>query len=328
MRKTVLSSFILFGIAAVLFSCGEPSQKTLPAISGKVGEIGIIASRTQWESEIGDAIRGVLADEYPYIPQREPRYRLFNVPEENFNNIFQVHRNLFYVKIADTCSTGLRVQRDVWASPQTMLVVTAPSKDEAAQFISTNGNRIQDIFEEAERERVIVNAKAFPNKGLESAVSSLFGGSPYLPSNYTLKKQSNDFLWISYETSYTTQGIFIYKFPYEGSIQFSPKYLIDKRDEIMKAQVPATREGSYMITNTTLVPGFEMKQYGGREFAEVRTLWDTHNDFMGGPFISNAFLNPDKSEIIVIEGFVYAPKYDKRDYLRQVEALIYSWHWE
>lgn len=328
MRKTTLSSFILLGLAIVLVSCGEPSQKALPAISGKVGEIGIIASRTQWESEIGDAIRGVLADEYPYIPQREPRYRLFNVPEENFNNIFQVHRNLFYVKIADTCSTGMKVQRDVWASPQTMLVVTAPSKDEAAQFIASNGEKIQRVFEEAERERVIVNAKAFPNNGLETAVTAIFGGSPYFPSNYTLKKQSNDFLWISYETSYTTQGIFIYKFPYESNSQFTPKYLIDKRDEVMKAQVPATREGSYMITNTTLVPGFEMKQYGGREFAEVRTLWDTHNDFMGGPFISNAFLNHDKSEIIVIEGFVYAPKYDKRDYLRQVEALIYSWHWE
>lgn len=320
--------FILLVLALGLISCKEPSQKALPAISGKVGEIGIIASRAQWESEIGDAIRGVLADEYPYIPQREPRYRLFNVPEDNFTNIFQVHRNLFYIKIADTCATGLKIQRDVWAAPQTMLVVTAPTKDEAAQFITANRDRIQEVFEEAERERVIVNAKAFPNNGLENTVTAIFGGSPYFPSNYTLKKQSSDFLWISYETSYTTQGIFIYKFPYEGGRQFTPKYLIDKRDEVMKAQVPATREGSYMITNTTIVPGFEMKQYGGREFAEVRTLWDTHNDFMGGPFISNAFLSPDKSEIIVIEGFVYAPKYDKRDYLRQVEALIYSWHWQ
>ena len=47
---------------------------------------------------------------------------------------------------------------------------------------------------------------------------------------------------------------------------------------------------------------------------------------MGGPFISDAFLSADGKNVIVIEGFVYAPKYDKRDYLRQVEAIIYSWH--
>lgn len=329
MKKILFTVLPVIALAMALVSCKETSEsKALPAISGKVGEIGIIASRPQWESEIGDAIREILADEYPYIPQREPRYRLFNVPEENFNNIFKVHRNLLYVKIADTCTTAMRVQRDVWASPQTMLVVTAPSKAEAARFITDNGAKIQGVFETAERERVIVNAKAFPNTSLENTIASLFGGTPYLPSNYTLKKQSNDFLWISYETTFTTQGIFIYQFPYEGNWQLTPKYLIDKRDEIMKVQVPATREGSYMITNTTIVPGFETKQFDGREFAEIRTLWDTHNDFMGGPFISDAFLSPDKSNVIVIEGFVYAPKYDKRDYLRQVEALIYSWHWQ
>jgi hypothetical protein len=26
----------------------------------------------------------------------------------------------------------------------------------------------------------------------------------------------------------------------------------------------------------------------------------------------------------MIDGFVYAPKYDKRDYMRQVEALMHS----
>jgi len=32
--------------------------------------------------------------------------------------------------------------------------------------------------------------------------------------------------------------------------------------------------------------------------------------------------------MIVMEGFVYAPKYDKRQYLRQVESVLYSFEWE
>jgi hypothetical protein len=31
--------------------------------------------------------------------------------------------------------------------------------------------------------------------------------------------------------------------------------------------------------------------------------------------------------MIGLEGFVYAPKFDKRQYLRQVEAIIYSFEW-
>jgi len=327
MKKSLFLSYTFMVIAiTTLVSC-ETKTKVLPSISGKAGEIGVISSRAQWEAEPGNAIRAVLADEFPYIPQREPRYRLFNVPEESFNNIFKVHRNLLYIKIEDTCKVGMKIRKNIWAEPQTMLVITAPNPINASEFIKEHTLQIREVFEKAERDRVVQNAIEFQNFTLTNEVTAQFGGSPYFPSSYTLKKQSRDFYWISYETSYTTQGIFIYSFPYEGTNQFTPKYLIEKRDEIMKDNVPATREGSYMITNTTIVPGFEWKKFEDREFAEVRTLWDTHNDFMGGPFISDAFLSQDGQQVIVIEGFVYAPKFDKRDYLRQLEAIIYSWHW-
>ena len=48
---------------------------------------------------------------------------------------------------------------------------------------------------------------------------------------------------------------------------------------------------------------------------------------MGGPFVSHSFYSPDGEDIIVAEAFVYAPRYDKRQYLRQVESLLYSWEW-
>jgi len=185
---------------------------------------------------------------------------------------------------------------------------------------------ICDAFEDAERERVIYNARKFENASLAVAVRSQFGGSPYFPSSYTLKKKTDDFVWISYETTYTTQGIFIYKFPYTSPEQFSLEALVAKRNEVLKENVPASLEGSYMITNPVIQPGYYQKEYKGRQFVEIRSLWETQNDYMGGPFISDAFLSSDGKDIIVIEGFVYAPKYDKRDYLRQVEAIIYSWH--
>lgn len=33
-------------------------------------------------------------------------------------------------------------------------------------------------------------------------------------------------------------------------------------------------------------------------------------------------------DIIVLEAFVFAPRYDKRQYLRQVESLLYSFEWK
>jgi hypothetical protein len=43
--------------------------------------------------------------------------------------------------------------------------------------------------------------------------------------------------------------------------------------------------------------------------------------------VTHVFYSPDGKYMIGLEGFVYAPKFDKRQYLRQVEAIIYSFEW-
>ena len=35
----------------------------------------------------------------------------------------------------------------------------------------------------------------------------------------------------------------------------------------------------------------------------------------------------DGKDIIVLDGFVYAPRYDKRHYVREVESIMYSFEW-
>lgn len=327
MKRIVKFAFLPLLAALLLVSCErKPSVK--PSISGKMGEIAVITSKANWESEAGNAIRSVLADDYGYLPQQEPRFNLFNVPKQSLSNIFQMHRNMFYLNIEDTCKLGMKVRRDIWSHPQTMLIISAPDAASAIRFITENGEKIVDVFENAERSRAINDALKFEEKSLRELVEITFGGSPYFPNGYSLKKRTEDFYWISYETSFTSQGIFIYKFPYKGTFQFTPAYLIEKRDEVMKANVPATREGSYMITNPVIVPGFKSVTFNDIEFTEIRSLWDTYNDFMGGPFISRACLSPDQREVIVIEGFVYAPKYNKRDYLRQLDYITSSFHWK
>ncbi|MDD2293742.1 MAG: DUF4837 family protein [Bacteroidales bacterium] len=330
MKQIKLLLMTLIGIITIAACSDKKAEKepSLPSISGKAGEIAVVSTKSQWEAEPGTSIRTVLAQDCPYLPQKEPLYTLFNVPQSAFNKVFQVHRNLMYISIDPTKDTiGMQVRKDIWARPQTMLTIFAPNEESAGKYIIDNSEIIISIFEQAERDRVIRNSKRYEEKDLRDFINGRIGGSPYFPSGYALKKQTPTFMWISYETSYTNQGIFIYRFPYKNATQFTPKYIVEKRDEVLKENVPASGENSYMITNPTIIPGFKWISYKGRDFAELRSLWDTHNDFMGGPFVSHSFLNRDSTEVIVVEGFVYAPKYDKRNYLRQVESIVYSFEW-
>ena len=96
----------------------------------------------------------------------------------------------------------------------------------------------------------------------------------------------------------------------------------------MKANVPGMFEGSYMTTSTAQEPTTRSLRYRGRAFMETRGFWEVHGDFVGGPFVSHSFYSPDGNDIIVLEAFVFAPRYDKRQYLRQVESLLYSFEWK
>ena len=49
---------------------------------------------------------------------------------------------------------------------------------------------------------------------------------------------------------------------------------------------------------------------------------------MGGPFVSHTFYSPDGKDLIVLEAFVHAPRFDKRQYLRQVESILSSFEWK
>ena len=45
---------------------------------------------------------------------------------------------------------------------------------------------------------------------------------------------------------------------------------------------------------------------------------------MGGPFVSLITKDEVNNRFVMIDGFVYAPKEDKRELLRQVEAILYT----
>ena len=143
-----------------------------------------------------------------------------------------------------------------------------------------------------------------------------------------LSSQTEDFIWIEYNPQYVTQGVLIYKYPVvDGEQMMDLDNILENSNRMLMNNVPGMFDNTYMTISDFARPSIEYKKYKGLDFAEIRGFWEVENDFMGGPFVSHAFYSKDGKEVIVLQGFVYAPKYDKRQYLRQVESVIYSFEW-
>lgn len=329
--KRILSYLALAMALIAMVSCSESKRKQalLPNISGKAGEVIVVIDKGQWEGAVGTTLRDTLACECPFLPQREPLYTLVNVAPGGFGQMFQVHRNIIIVNISsDVTEPGVIYRTDVWARPQCVIRINAADSETAVQLIKENSNRMRITLEQAERDRLIANARKYEELSLSPVVTSMVGGSPHFPAGYKLLKKTDDFIWISYVTEFTTQGIFIYKYPVvEGEDMMSLESFLAENNKVLKENVPGMFDNTYMMPSTFATPSIEYLKYKGRDFAQVRGFWEVYNDFMGGPFVAHAFYSPDGKEMIVLEAFVYAPRYDKRQYLRQVESVIYSFEW-
>lgn len=322
---------ILSALLALVGCAGKKASRTalLPNVSGKAGEVIIVIDRDSWEGDLGTGIRDLLASDCPYLAQREPLYSLANVPQGNFNNMFKIHRNILIVNIDPQLQKeGMVYQQDKWARPQSVAQINAFDRASAVKILSENGDVVREFFEQAERGRIIANSIKYEELSLRQPVEKLTGGIIHFPSGYRLKKETDNFLWIADEKQYTNQTVLIYRYPVTVSDPFTLENIIAKRNEIMQENVPGMFENTYMTTSMAIEPTTLSKKYHGIEFMETRGFWEVYNDYMGGPFVSHSFYSKDGKDIIVLEAFVYAPKYDKRRYLREVESLLFSFEWK
>lgn len=329
--KRILTYLFMAMAAISLISCSDAKRKQalLPNISGKAGEVIVVIDKGQWEGAVGTVLRDSLACECPFLPQSEPLYTLVNVAPNGFTQMFQIHRNIIIMNIKpDVTEPGVVFKNDVWARPQCVIRINAADSDTAVKLIKENSSNMTAVLEQAERDRVIANTKKYEELSLAPVVTEMVGGSPHFPSGYKIKKKTEDFIWIEYNPQYVTQGVLIYKYPVvDGEQMMDLDNILENSNRMLMNNVPGMFDNTYMTISDFARPSIEYKKYKGLDFAEIRGFWEVENDFMGGPFVSHAFYSKDGKEVIVLQGFVYAPKYDKRQYLRQVESVIYSFEW-
>ena len=326
--KRILSSILFcFAALAALVSCGN-SKNVLPGVSGKAGEVIVVIEKAHWDGELGDALREYLACDCDFLPQPEPLYNLAYVTPAGFTNMFQSHRNIIMVHIdQDVKEDGITFYNNKWARPQCIIMINAKGLDEAVAVVRRDYEKIRARLDQAERDRVVASARLYEAKEIRENVAERFGGSIVFPSGYVIKKINDSFAWIGNDNTYVYKDILVYRYPANGKDDLQPETIIAQRNRILKENVPGMFDGTYMTTSQVAEPKVSYINYKGHDFAETRGFWEVENDFMGGPFVSHSFYSLDGSEILVFEAFVYAPKYDKRQYMRQTESLLYSFQW-
>lgn len=321
MKKHFL--YIIPLVAWLLCSCQQTDF--MPNASGRPYEVLVVMDSVDWNAPHGRALFNVLDTDVPMLPQSERSFRISRTEKKDFDRILNIFRNIIIANIDKTqfTRTKMKFARNKYAMDQIVLTINSPSDEEFQKFCTEHRQDIVDFLTKMEMNRLIKELKKKNSKVTRELAKEIFECEVNAPIELTSFKRGKDFLWTSNNTPTGMMSIVMYSFPYEGPHIFNKQYLVNKRDSVMKVNLPGEKPGMYMATDTLCTMVKPINVHG--EYAmEMRGLWYMENDCMGGPYVSHHRVDTEKGKVIVIEGFVYAPEKMKRGLIRRLEGSLYT----
>lgn len=327
-RDKILSSLYL-GLIVLMGSCvssTESTQDLLPSSSGKYGEVLVVVDTSLSNGPIGEKLDEIFFKALEATPQKEASFRKSTVDPSSFKSILKRSRNLLRISVEKKNSNKIKIDRNVWAKDQLLINIYASSDTAALRMLHQNSQRIRDYYNQEELTRLIGQYKHKPNKDLMAEIKKSYGIDLLIPPAYVMMERDSSSFWIRKEKSIgehsIIQGLIFYTQPYQSDSTFTPTYMQAQRNERTMSMIEGARDNSFMQVYSDFVPISKEVNLNGLYAVEYKGLWNMKNDFMGGPFLHYTLVDEAKNRVIDLDVFVYAPKFNKREYLRELEAII------
>lgn len=318
--------FLCLSMLICLITLGACSSgAVMTQATGFAYEVVVVMDQERWKGEAGEAIKGDLTASIAGLPQSEPSLKVTYVQPKDFNGLLRYVRNILIVTIDPNVytKTSLAYEADRWA--QNQVVVTLRTPDEASLLAyMQEGHTLSDFFVKVEMRRAISQLKDSYSTLVMDKLKEQFDVMLNAPSNFTYYKDTTDFFWSSNNANTGRMDLVVYSFPYTDPNTFTADYLVAKRDSVMKANLPGSFPGSYVQTEKRAGVDYQAITLQGKYCGVMRGLWRVQGDMMGGPFVSHTRLDEQNNRVIVVEGFVYAPETEKRNFIRRIEAALYT----
>lgn len=314
---------------------------------GQLCEILMVIDTSLWRSPVGDTLRTVFASPYPGLPQDEPHFNLRIVNPLGLNGLLKNAKNMIFVSTLDNRGKGNRsilanftansiemikkdssnftfMKKDDFAKGQFVLHLFGANSEELIANLVKNRESLRNAFMKIEKDRLAAALFGSEQKTLMAETESQFGFTFRIPSGYKVADKKDDFLWLRHPEREVDRNIFIAQKAYTSEQAFLGDSILAWRQQIAGKYLfgDPERPQSFITIQKVIPPTHQVITLNEQYSVETRGLWQTNNLSMGGAFISYVLVDKAAQKMIYLEGFVYAPGKDKRDYMLEMETIL------
>lgn len=322
-----ISYFAVVVLLLTMVSCrhksGTPSIKVDNFSTGKAGEMILAIDSGYWSAPAKKAIYAVLQQPQPAINQAEPMFDVIQCSNADYKASFMRHRNILQFDYNPNYSGNtFEIVKNPIANPQILVVIRGNHQDSCMSLFLAHQHEIVQAMYDNDLARLQNAHRNLNNAVIEKKIKDKFGIRMTIPDGYFVGREEEDFLWLCFRTPKNDRFVMIYKSP---RYELTKENVVAERNRITKDYIQGAVVGAYpVVADIEGYPLAKEMQIRYHKGLELRGLWASVRDKMGGPFYSFTQVSPDSASCITVDGFVYAPQENKRDYLREVEAIVKS----
>ena len=356
-RSVKLLSILLLVLGGVVFS-GCESIEYRPSAVGREGEIVVVMDSTHWEGELGDAVREHVA---PYLgtlpaPEREFEIRRISINSQKTLESLQKQKNVIFVaplsedtpearflksRLDEEATAAIKgggtsviSKRDLWRKDQQIVYLLGETDSSLVALLAERGDDIRYTFNVITRERVGEDMfKKGRQPKIEADLMRKHGFAVNAQHDYFSAIDSTNFVWLRRVVSSDSwRSLFVYYIEDFNPNSLTPEWVYEARERLTETWIRGNMDGFVSIDFRREL-NTENIDFLGHFAYETRGLWhmvgrDPEKGIveygMGGPFLNYTFYDESSRRLYMIDGMVFAPGYDKREFLRQMEVISHT----
>lgn len=322
-KKGALCFLAILGLTLACKENGK--QDYLPDSVGAMNTLTVVIDNELWKSSVGDAIRENYTAAAQGLTWDEALFSITQIPPQIFSGSVRNTSSVLFV-MEDTINVA-QMKSNVYAKPQNVGIIKGGNKQELIANITKTAPNFIEEFKALEIGKAQQRFTKSLNK--EKALQNKFNISMKIPSIYRVGREEANFVWIDRQIQKGNMNIIAYTMPWD-SFQNDSTFvqdIIKMRDSIGKLFIPGEDipgKKNHMITEKAFSPYVFPAEVSGKKAVEVRGIWEMSAYPMAGPFLTYIINDKENNRKLILEGFVFAPATQKRDYMFELEAILKS----
>lgn len=222
------------------------------------------------------------------------------------------------------------VKQDLWYRGQTVVHLTGKSMNDLRDFMAANAQQLEYYFKQAWDVREIARLRELPRETkIEETLLEEHGFSFTIIKSWFIAKDSselNTVLLRRQAPRETERWLTVHWIDTTNTALLTNEFAYQTRNRLTEILYRTYDDAAFVVVDSVNHLQFDEMNFQDRFAIRMKGLWRMSDFSMGGPFVSYLFYDEQQKRIYFIEGSIFAPRYEKKKLIQDLDIMIKSFY--